>query len=110
MSTGKTTSRLISKALMAFSAACWASKHRSSRYTSWICAFARARLLRARFSHSRGSSGENRSGDIDHFTFPKRWGNYQSVAVAIPFDVLGRDHNDVNGLTGPMHVHVNLSR
>src|SRR5262249_51988875 len=105
---GKATPCLINSALIAFSAACWASKHRSSKYASGGRVFASARLLRARFNHSRGSSGGKRSGDIDDFPFPQRWRNHQRMAIAIAVNVLRGDNDDVHRLSHPVHVLINL--
>src|SRR6516164_9637599 len=92
-------------ALMAFSAACWESKHKSSKQASGIRLLARAKLLRARRSHSAGSMGEGGLRGIDHFALPQSRINHQVGTIAILFNFLGRKDEDVYCFF-PFHVHV----
>ena len=69
----------------------------------------RARLLLARFIHSRGSSGGKRSGSfIDHLAFPQRGFDDQRVAVLVALDVSGRNDKGVNGNADPAQIPVYL--
>src|SRR6266542_5842235 len=99
----------MSTAFMAFSAACWASKQRSSRYTSGTGVFARVRLLRARLSHSLGSSGAKRSDGIDQLALTKGRGDHQRAAVPISFDVFRRNDDHVDGLADAEEVHIDVA-
>src|SRR5713226_9441185 len=77
-----------------FSAPCWESKHKSSKHASGIRLLARARLLRARRSHSAGSMGEGGLCGIDHFALPQCRVNDQPGAVAILVNfLLGKDED-----------------
>ena len=58
--------------------------------------FHRARLLLARLSHSRGSSGGKRSGGIHHLPLAQRRFDDQVGHVAVPLDIFRGDDNHVH--------------
>ncbi len=63
-----------------------------------MSAFARARLLRERFSHSRGSSGGTRSfALIDHLAFPQGREDHKGIAVPVAIDIIRGNDSDVDG-------------
>src|ERR1700730_15161460 len=92
-------------ALMAFSAACCASKQRSAKSTSGMMFRANAMLLLARLIHSRGSSGGNRLRFIDNLAVPQGRTDHQTMRVSITLDFYWSDHYGIDAyLAGQMAV------
>src|SRR3990170_4582636 len=69
--------------------------------------FAWLRLLRARLSHSRGSSAGNRSPLIYHPSLSQGGFQHEPDSIAITINVLRSDHNDIHGKANPNKVLVN---
>src|SRR5690349_11791399 len=76
--------------------------------TSWLFDLARARLLRARRSHSRGSSGGKPLAGIDNFAFLQCRANHQIRSIAVTVYFFGCDEDGVHGLAHSMHVPVDI--
>src|SRR5947208_676660 len=68
---------------------------------------ASARLLLARLSHSRGSSGGRRLRPIDNPSFFQGRANHQTVRMAIALHLLGSDNHDIDGGLGLIEMMVN---
>ena len=69
-----------------------------------------ARLPRARFSHSRGSSGANRSGGVDHSPLFQGWMDDEGGGASVAFDVLRGDDDHVDGAPDPAEAPVDRHR
>ena len=96
---GKSIPRATKTALIDFSAACCASKQRSSKRKPATKVCARNRLACARLNHSSGSSGGGGScGVINDSAFAQSGPIHKSQRIAVSFNVLWRRHDDINGV------------
>src|SRR5216684_1028561 len=102
--------RRMSTALIAFSAACWASKQRSSKKTPErrMSSLARTRLLLARFNHSCGSLPAFRAGVINHLALPQSGVNHQGETVPVTLNIFWCDNHHIHCLADPRQMHVDF--